>query len=58
MKNKEALDARISANYLAHNHAEVMRLAYMMCSHLTEDQIKMVLDATEIPLFGDVAVSA
>lgn len=53
MSKKSALDMRVHDNYIAHNHAEVMRIAYMAIAHLTDEQIAMVLRATEIPLFAD-----
>jgi hypothetical protein len=54
MSNKQELDVRISANYLQHNHAEVMRIAYMLTAYATEEQLGFVLDATSIPLFADL----
>jgi hypothetical protein len=51
--NKDALDKRISANYIAHNYAEVMRIAYHLAANCTEEQLGFVLTATEIQMFVD-----
>lgn len=51
--NREALEERISAYYLDHNYAEVMRIAYMLSAYATEEQLGGVLQATGTPLFGE-----
>lgn len=52
-QNRNALEQRISAYYLDHNYAEVMRIAYMLTAYATEEQLGYVLAATGTPLFGE-----
>lgn len=53
--DKIKLERRISAMYLDHNYAEVMRIAFMATAYMTEEQAAGVLRATAITMDGEDA---